>query len=45
MDERLGFVVLANASVFFLLLPAAKRESDNNPSKCVGSLNTEVYER
>ena len=44
MEERLGFVVPANPSVFSLLLPAAKRGSANNPSKCVGSSNTEVYD-
>ena len=44
MEERLGFVVLANPSMFSLLLPAAKRESPNNPSKCVESPNTIVYD-
>ena len=44
MEERLGFVVPANPSVFSLLLSAAKRESANNPSKCVESPKTVVYD-
>ena len=43
MEEILGFVVPANLSVFSLLLPATKRGYANNPSECVGSLNTVVY--
>ena len=42
MEERLRFV--ANPSVFSLLLSAAKHGSANNPSECVGSLNTVVYD-
>ena len=44
MEERLGFVVPVNPSVFSLLLSAAKRGSANNPSECVGSSNTVVYD-
>ena len=44
MEERLGFVVPANPSVFSLLLPVAKRGSANNPSECARTLNTVVYD-
>ena len=44
MKERLGIMVPANPSVVSQLLPAAKRGSANNPSECVGSLDTDVYD-
>ena len=44
MEERLGFVVPMNPSVFSLLLPAAKRGSANNSSECAGSPNNVVYD-
>ena len=44
MEERPGFVVLANPSVFSMLLLVAKHGSANNPSECAGSLNTVVYD-
>ena len=40
----MGFVVPVNPSVFSLLLSTAKRGFANNPSECVGSLNTVVYD-
>ena len=44
MEERLGFVVLANPSVVCLLFPVAKHGSVNNPLECAGFPDTEVYD-
>ena len=44
MEERLGFVVPTNPSVFSVLLSTAKSGSTNKPSECAGSLNNVVYD-